>query len=486
MPLLTPPVGNLPDTSLIIGDTRVSDSSGGTHPHLYAGNGALTSEVPMAGPVEVDRAVSAARAAQPGWERMPPPQRRKLLNAFADLIERDADLLTDLAIIDTGTPRVQAQRGGMVTAELFRYNAGWTDRLEGSVLPTWPAAALDYAVPRAYGVVAIIVPWNGPSISAGMTVAPALAAGNTVVLKPPELAPYAVLHLGKLALEAGIPPGVLNVIPGGPEGGNALVSHAGIDKVHFTGSGPTAQRILAAVIPHMTPVGLELGGKSASVVFDDIDTSIVPSLLHGIITLSGQGCINPTRLIVQDNIYEEFVAIATQTMAAIPMGDPNDVNTVMGPVVNDAACQRILGMIDRADSEGARLTTGGGRLGGELADGYFIEPTILADVDNSSYIAQNEVFGPVLSILRFSDEADAIAMANDSEFGLAGYVYTNNLKRAHRVADQLDVGNVWVNGFAGIPASAPFGGNKMSGVGRLGGKWGIEEFTRMRNVWVGL
>ncbi|KOS56693.1 aldehyde dehydrogenase family protein [Rhodococcus rhodochrous] len=487
MTLISPPLELLPNTSPLIGDRRPTDSSAGMHKHRYAATGQVTSQVPMAGKPEMDAAVAAARAAQPSWAAMPVTERRRLLMRLADLIEADADRLTNLGTIDNGTPQQIVQSAPSLTAELFRYNAGWTDRIEGSVIPTWPGDALDYAVEKPFGVVAIIIPWNGPLIACGMTGAPALAAGNTVVIKPPELAPYSALRIGELALEAGIPPGVLNVVPAGPVGGDALVRNPGVDKIHFTGSGATARIVLSAALETLTPVGLELGGKSANIVFEDTDISTaLPTMMSGIIALSGQGCINGTRLLVQDRIYDEVVEAAGRFITQVPIGDPYDGSTAIGPVVNDTACQRILGMITRATEDGARVISGGERLNGDYADGYFVAPTILADVPSDSYIAQNEVFGPVLSILRFSDETEAVKIANDTEFGLAAYIQTNDLKRAHRVADRLDVGNVWINGFNGIPVSAPFGGNKHSGHGRLGGKWGIREFTRPRNIWVSL
>ncbi|WP_032368335.1 aldehyde dehydrogenase family protein [Rhodococcoides fascians] len=485
MTLVSPPLEMLPNPAPLIGDTRPTSGSGGAYTHRYAATGGVTSDVPMAGKIEMDAAVQAARRAQRAWSEMSPPQRRNLLLKFADLVEADSERLQKLGTIDNGTPAKIVQSAPDLTAEYLRYNAGWTDRLEGTVIPTWPGDALDYSLEKPYGVVAIIIPWNGPLIACGMTAAPALAAGNAVVIKPPELAPYSALRFGELALEAGIPAGVVNIVPAGPVGGDALVRNPDVDKIHFTGSGATAKKVLSTALETLTPVGLELGGKSANIVFEDADLAeALPRMVSGIIALSGQGCINGTRLLVQDALYDQAVEAAAKFISMVPVGDPFDDNTAIGPVVNDVACQRILGMIDRATDDGARVVAGGARLEGDLADGYFVSPTILADVDNSSYIARNEVFGPVLSILRFSDEQDAVQITNDSDFGLAAYIQTNDLKRAHRVADRLDVGNVWINGFYGIPVSAPFGGNKSSGQGRLGGRWGVREFTRPRNVWV--
>jgi acyl-CoA reductase-like NAD-dependent aldehyde dehydrogenase len=307
------------------------------------------------------------------------------------------------------------------------------------------------------------------------------------VVKPPELAPYAALRFGELCLQAGMPPGVVNIVPGGPEAGAALTCHRGIDKISFTGSGATAQRILAAAVPRMTPVHLELGGKSASIVFADADLdAFTPLGLSGIVNNSGQGCINPTRLLVEAPIYEEVLARLKQVASGLTIGDPIDPTTLIGPVVDERAVNRIMGMIGRAKESGPRLIAGGERMGGAMAGGYYIAPTIFADVAHQDELSQHEVFGPVLAITKFTTEAEAIQLANGTDFGLAAYVWSKDLKRTHRVAQRLVAGNIWCNGFTGIPASVPFGGVGQSGVGRLGGIHGIREFVRPKNIWVGL
>jgi acyl-CoA reductase-like NAD-dependent aldehyde dehydrogenase len=487
MPVAEAPTDVLPTAALLIGDRRVADSSGGVHDHIYPGTGKPTAQVPLAGAAEVDAAVAAARAAQPAWAAMPADQRRRLMLRMAELIRTHGPELSTLSIVENGMPALIAGFSPDWCADLFEYNAGWTDKIGGEIVPTWPVQAIDYTLEEPYGVVAVIIPWNGPVISLGQTCSPALAAGNCVVMKPPELAPWTALRLGEIALEAGFPPGVFNVIPGGPEGGAALVAHKGVDKVHFTGSGATAKHILAGALQTLKPVGLELGGKSANLIFDDTDLmAAVGQAIGAVVNLSGQGCINGTRVFAQAAVYDQVVELATQFLSAVKLGDPFEPDTLMGPVVSAAACDRIVGMIEKAKQSSARLALGGNRAGGDLADGYFIEPTVFADVQNQDYIAQNEVFGPVLSILRFESEDDAIRMANDTDFGLAGYVWTKDLQRAHRVASALTAGNIWVNGFLGIPAGAPFGGTKQSGYGRLGGRDGIREFTRPKNVWVNL
>jgi acyl-CoA reductase-like NAD-dependent aldehyde dehydrogenase len=319
-----------------------------------------------------------------------------------------------------------------------------------------------------------------------MTLAPALAAGNCVILKPPELAPFAAIRLGELFLEAGFPPGVINVVTAGPEGGDALARHPGVDKIHFTGSGATAQKVLAAAQSTLKPVALELGGKSANIIFADSDLN--NAALQGVLGMqgSGQGCINGTRVLVERSVYEDVLKLISGILSGLEVGDPLVMSTFFGPVVSEPAADRIMGVIESAKSNGTRLVCGGERLGGDLADGYFIAPTVFADVDNSTTLARDEIFGPVVAVLPFDDEDEAVVIANDSPFGLAGYIQTADLKRAHRVAAALDVGNIWVNGFLGIPTSVPFGGVKQSGWGRLGGRDGIREFTRPKNIHVAL
>jgi aldehyde dehydrogenase (NAD+) len=313
-----------------------------------------------------------------------------------------------------------------------------------------------------------------------------LAAGNTVVAKPPELGPFGMLRFAELALEAGMPPGVLNVVVGGADAGQALVGHPGVDKISFTGGGVAARKMMVTAAENLTPLALELGGKSANIVFADADLDTAASMcaMFGTALLAGQGCALPTRTYVHADVYDAVVEKVLATLAGFPVGDPLDPATFIGPVVSEAAMARILGVIDRAKADGATVLTGGERLGGELADGWFVAPTVFGDVDHDSDLARNEVFGPVQAILRFTSEDEALALANDSVFGLGAYVHTRDTSRVQRMINGLQAGSVVANGIGGISPATPFGGYKQSGFGREGGRAGIEEFVHRKTVFL--
>ncbi|MGP0051408.1 MAG: aldehyde dehydrogenase family protein [Solirubrobacteraceae bacterium] len=480
------PVGRLPDPRPIISGERPERDSARRHTHVYAATGEPTAEVPLAGDGEIDSAVGAA--ADPRWRRMGAPARRDALLALARLLADHAEELVDLQTLESAIPRQFATLIPAAAADFFAYYAGWADKLGGDLIETWPVRGLDYAREEPYGVVAVIVPWNAPLASLAQVVAAALAAGNAVVLKPPELAPFTALRVGELALEAGLPPGALNVVPADAEGGAALVAHPRVGKIHFTGSAATAREVLGGARASLTPVALELGGKSAQIVFQDANLrAAARQVLSGAVIYSGQGCANGTRVLVHESVYDELLELALARLRTVPVGDPQSPGTMVGPVISEQACARILGVIERAREEGhGRLLAGGHRLGGELAGGFFIAPTVFGDVDHDTDLAQQEIFGPVLSFLRFSTEEEAIRLANATAYGLAAYVHTRDVSRAHRVAAELEAGNVWVNGFFGIPPSMPFGGVKQSGYGRVGGREGLREFLRTKNVWVEL
>jgi acyl-CoA reductase-like NAD-dependent aldehyde dehydrogenase len=487
MAIAEPPVELLPDPRPLVAGARL-DGAASEHPHVYSATGTVTARVPLGGSNAIDAAVRAAREAGPRWRGLRGDERRALLAAAADLIVADSERLSGMLTLETGLPRQFAQAVPKTAADFLLYYAGWSDKRGGEVIDTWPAQALDYTLEEPYGTVAIIVPWNSPLVSLAQIAGAALATGNTVVLKPPELAPFTSLRAGELFAQAGFPPGVVNVVPGGPAAGEALVRHPGVDKVHFTGSVRTAREVLAAAREPLTPVALELGGKSAHLIFADADPKAAArQALSGLVILSGQGCVNGTRVLVEQPIYDAVLDLVVRRLSRLPVGDPLRSDTVIGPVVSEPACQRILDLIARADRERhGRLVVGGERLDGELAAGYFVAPTIFGEVDAASELAQEEVFGPVLTFQPFRDEEEAVALANGTRYGLAAYVHTNDVRRAHRVAAALEVGNVWINGFFGVSPSMPFGGNKQSGHGRIGGRAGLREFTRPKNVWMAL
>jgi acyl-CoA reductase-like NAD-dependent aldehyde dehydrogenase len=467
----------------IVGDGHSTGASGGTYAHHNPATGVLQAEVPLGGAAEVDDAVAAARAARATWRAVPMSERMAILHRLAGLLEANDDEACAINALDNGTP-ISGMRSGAYTAAWTRYYAGWIDKLDGEVVPV-AGDALDVVLPEPYGVIGAIVPWNGPMMGMGQKAVPALAAGNTVVVKPPELAPFGALRFAELALEAGLPAGALNVVVGSAAAGDALVRHPHVDKVSFTGGCATARSVMAAASETLTPLTFELGGKSANIVFADADLDVATSMaaMLGAVLLSGQGCALPTRLYVHDDVYEEVVARVVAQIEAVKVGDPFDPVVVMGPVVNAAACDRILGVIARAVDEGAgTVLTGGKRL---ERDGYFVAPTVFGDVDHDSSLAREEIFGPVLSVLRFHDEDEVVTKANDSAFGLSAYVHTRDGARGQRVARALEVGTVIVNGFPGMSPGAPFGGVKQSGFGREGGRAGIEEFVRRKNVVFG-
>lgn len=484
----------LPDLSILprfvvqAGDQQLESGSGQSWEHIYPANGQVTRELQLASATDVDMAVQAARQAFPAWRAQSGDQRARLLLKVAELIQQHAAELAMLETIGQGSPSMISAYIPPVIAQRFQYYAGWADKIRGQTLQAWNGPAHNYVDYEPYGVVGAIIPWNGPLFAAAMVMAPILAAGNCVVIKAPELSPYSVMRLGELFKEAGFPAGVVNVVAGGPEAGEAIVTHPGVDKVQFVGSGATAKKVLASAAETLKPCGLELGGKSAVVVFADADLAQAGQRgLSGAISVSGQGCVNGTRLLVERPIYEHYLAVLQNIAGHIPVGDPLQQNTVMGPVISEASVQRVLGIIDQAKTDGARLLLGGERLGGDYADGFYLPLTIFADVDHSSSLAQHEVFGPVLSVTPFDSEEEAIALANDTDYGLGAYIHTNDLRRAHHVAGQMQAGMVHVNGSGeGMQPFAPFGGMKQSGYGRLGGEQGLLEFMQTRNVWMNL
>jgi len=477
----------LPTPRLVIGGVEVTDASGGSCPHVNPATGLAQAEIPLAGREEVDRAVAAARAAFGAWGSMRPAERRRLLTRFAQLIR---DHIPDFAQI---TPLENgiciggwAETVGRAIAEWTEYYAGWSDKIEGIVGAAYsPHEHIEYTIPEPYGVIGHIITWNSPALSLAMKVPPSLAAGNTVVIKPAEMTPFSALLFADLAREAGIPDGVINVVTGLGEAGKALVEHPGVDKISFTGGPETARRIMAVAATKLKPVVLELGGKSANLLFEDVDLdAVVPYCAAFAMANSGQGCALPTRLLVSRPIYDEVVQRVAGVVQHLPVGDPLDSAMYIGPLVSKAAQERVQRMIDDAVAGGSgRLVVGGAPMG---TDGFYVAPTVFADVDNSSEIAQREIFGPVLSVIPFDGEEHAVALANDSEYGLSAYLQTRDVARINRLVPRLNAGTVYVNpGPTPITsAGTPFGGVGISGFGREGGKAGLEEFIRVKGVGV--
>jgi len=477
-----------PQVKLRIGSEDLATGSGGTFRHVDPATGKVQCEVPLAGIEEMNRAVEYAAVAFDVWRRWKPADRRDALLRLADLLDRHADEFAVFAALENGSPVSVGGGHARTAAAWTRYYAGWADKLDGSVSTTFAGdGEFTYTVSEPYGVIGCIITWNGPLTSLGMKVAPALAAGNTVVVKPSEITPFGADLYARLVRKAGIPDGVCNIVPGGIDAGEALVRHPKVQKITFTGGPVTARKILATCSELLKPAVLELGGKSANLIFDDadLDRAINFGVAMSVERMSGQGCAFASRMLVQRGVYKDVLARVVARVGQVRIGDPFDRDAVMGPVVNEAAMHRILGIIERTKASGAgRLLIGGKRAGGGLADGFYIESTVFADVDPDCELAQSEVFGPVLSIIPFDTEADAIAIANNTQYGLAAYVNTRDVARVHRVAGELQAGSISVNGAHPLKPTAPFGGHGLSGYGREGGRQGIEEFVRPKTVQI--
>ena len=473
---------------LLIDEKLITQSSGGIHQHIYPATGEPNVAVPLAGGAEIDRAVSSAWHAHRAWMSLTVDRRRDLLIDLADMVHEHLDELALLNVYDYAVPISLAGTAHMLEWFL-RHFAGYVDKPHGASSPVNGSFDVNLIEREPYGVVGVIAPWNGALAVAASSVAPALAAGNAVVLKPSELAPLAALRFGELCLEAGLPPGLVNVVPANAEGGEALVRHPGIRKIHFTGGDATARQVLVAAATNLTPVVAELGGKSANLVFEDADLDLAAAMSahQGPLMQSGQSCACASRVLVHDSVYDTFVEKFVVAIESAKIGDPLDPTTFFGPVISEVAADRILGVIDAAVAQqSGELLLGGKRIGGELAQGFFIEPTVFGDVDNSSGLAQTETFGPVVSLIRFHDEAEALHLANDTPYGLNAFIQTRDLNRAHRVARQLEAGSVWINQISLISPQGPYGGYKQSGFGRTGGLDGLHEFTQIKNIRIGM
>ena len=441
--------------------------------------------VPLAGADDIDHAVQAARRAfdEDGWPHTPPARRAALLRGLAQLIDANADRLTYQQIRENGKLIVEMRLGINFLSSLCYYVAGLAETLHGMTLPA-PYPNLEcYTVREPIGVVAAITPWNTPLGLLGVKLFAALAAGNTIVIKPSEITPTSTLMLGELLVEAGFPKGVVNIVTGpGRPTGETLVNHPGVDKIAFTGSTATGKTISMAAAQRNARVSLELGGKSPNIIFADADIgNAVNGVMAGIFAASGQSCMAGSRVLVQNDVYDELAELLVSRGSKMIPGDPLDSETQLGPVASRPQLEKVLRYFDIGKHEGLECLTGGRRL---ERTGFFVEPTVFGDVDNHSRVAREEIFGPVISLIRFSDEDEAVAIGNDTNYGLAAGVWTENLRRAHRVASRLRAGTVWVNNYRFVSYAVPFGGYKQSGVCREMGPEALNEFTEVKSIWI--
>ncbi len=438
---------------------------------------------------DVDRAVRAAhKAVTTGeWPKLNATERGALLRKLGDLVSERSNALAETEVHDNGKLLAEMRAHTSYMAQWYHYYGGLADKIEGAVLPADKPDTFNYTRHEPLGVIAAIVPWNSPLLLTAWKLAPALAAGNTVVIKPSEYASASVLELMKLVEHVGFPPGVVNVVTGfGADVGMPLVEHPLVAKVAFTGSDATGQRVYEAAARGLKRVSMELGGKSPNIVFDDADfENALKGVISGIFAATGQTCVAGSRLLVQSSIHDRFLDALVTFAKAAKMGDPMSLDTQVGPVTNKPQLEKILRYIEIAKSEGARPVLGGARASRpECGNGWFVEPTIFEGVNNSMRIAQEEVFGPVLSVIPFQDEEEAIAIANDVVYGLAAGVWTQNIRRALVMAEKLQAGTVWVNTYRAVSYVSPFGGYKKSGLGRESGQEMIKDYMQTKSVWI--
>lgn len=475
---------------LLINGEWVPAVSGRKIPAINPANGNVLTYVAAGSKEDVNRAVAAARGAfEAGvWPAMTPLERERLLWRIAEQIERHADELAELETLDNGKPIANARTIDVAAASnVFCYYAGWPTKLRGDTNPLSREGYLNYTVREPIGVVGQIIPWNYPLMMAAWKLAPALAAGTTVVLKPAEQTSLSALRLGELLMEAGVPAGVVNIVTGtGAEAGAAISHHPGIDKVAFTGSTAVGQQIMRAASDTIKRVSLELGGKSPNVIFADAHIEdAAAGVAEGIFYNMGQDCTAGSRIFVQRHVYEEVVERIVSYAKGLKIGYGMDAATEIGPLVSAQQLERVLDYVQIGVQEGARLVTGGNRVTGErYSDGYFMEPTVFADVRNTMRIAQEEIFGPVVSILPFEEEEDLVAQANDTMYGLGAGIWTSSIERAHTLARKLKAGMIWINSYGLVDPVAPFGGYKMSGNGREMGETALELYTEVKSIWV--
>jgi aldehyde dehydrogenase (NAD+) len=477
-----------PQAKLLINNRWIASESGETFATINPSTGEEICKVASAGAADVEKAVQAARAAftEGPWPKMHASERGRLLHALADLIEKNGDELARLESLDNGKPVSVAKRVDVAKAvACYRYFGGWADKIQGKTIPI-DGEYFCYTRHEPIGVVGQIIPWNYPMLMQAWKLAPALATGNTVVMKPAEQTPLSALRVGELIVEAGFPEGVVNLVPGfGPTAGAAIARHMDVDKVAFTGSTEVGRLIMeASAKSNLKKITLELGGKSPNIIFADTDLDEAVEGAHlGLFSNQGQVCCAGSRVFVEESIYGRFVEKSVARARKRTVGDPSDPKTEQGPQVDQAQFDRVMGYIESGRDEGATLACGGNRVGDR---GYFIEPTVFADVQDDMKIAREEIFGPVMSIIPFKNLNEVIARANRTIYGLAAGVWTRDIKKAHAIANGVRAGTVWVNCYNVLDTRAPFGGFKQSGTGRELGEYGLQQYTEVKTVIIKL
>jgi (Z)-2-((N-methylformamido)methylene)-5-hydroxybutyrolactone dehydrogenase len=474
----------LPRYGLIAGGNEVPSTAGRRYATRDPYTGEPWAEVPNADAADVDIAVHAARAAlDAAWGTLTGFDRARLMRSLAALLERDSERLAEIETRDNGKLLREMRGQTEYLPAWFHYFAGVADKLEGEVIPSDRPNFLTYTRHEPVGVVGAIVPWNSPLLLLAWKLAPGLAAGCTFVVKPSEHTPVSALELAKLVGEAGFPPGVVNVVTGdGPAVGEALVRHPGVDKIAFTGSEAVGAQVGGRAVERGARVTLELGGKSAQIVFEDAELDAATNgVVAGIYAAGGQTCVAGSRLLAHESVHDEIVERLRERAGRIVLGDPRDPGTQMGPLASERQLQAVLGFVERARADGAELVSGGASTGG-----LFMEPTILTGVRHEMEIAREEVFGPVLAVMAFASEEQAIALANDTRYGLSAGVWTRDVRRAHRVAHAVRAGTVWVNAYRAVAPNVPFGGFGASGFGRENGRAAALDYTETKAIWVEL
>lgn len=473
--------------NLFIGNRWIKPSSGNWLETSNPYTGEPWAQIPRCDTTDVDLAVRTAHEASQGWADSKPAERAALLYKLAELIDGNSAYLAEIEVKDNGKLYAEMSVQTRYIAEWYRYFAGLADKIEGVVVPNEKPDIFNFTCYEPLGVVALITPWNSPLLILALKLAAALAAGNVAVIKPSEFASASTLEFMSLIEQAGFPPGVVNVITGyGVEAGAALVEHPLIAKVSFTGSDTAGQTIYEAAARGIKRVSLELGGKSPNIVFEDADMdAAVIGAISGIFAASGQTCVAGSRLLLQESIHDEFVGRLLDIASKARIGDPMLPETNVGPVTTELQYQKVLRYIEAANNEGAKCVLGGKPYTGPGAKGsQCLEPTIFTGVKNRMTIAQEEVFGPVLAVIKFRDEDEAVQIANDVRFGLAAGIWTSDIGRAFRVSSRVQAGNIWVNTYRSISYSSPFGGYKRSGIGREGGQEAVKEWLQAKSVWI--